>query len=372
MPIREDSVYLLSADEEVVEITLSVHVNGFVFQHDGQQYSFVFSPFALVRICKFQAITSQGIDLSEFRCFKVSMFTQGACFYFGVSEANNEGRAEEIRSRWVTDISKALRLVTASLFPAFHIACDPLMTVPVTRGRIMAGYLVHHDDASVSSVLYCELHPQSEDQARMIIYENELCKEPLRAIYISERSSCCEKIGISCSCFTVEEHLFSARSIAERKLWLRAISNIKVKVQNKAPRPEEEELQQYRAAIREHVRQIGCNEPQAATDALLRRHAHTSDFPAPPEGYSEDGYFSYAAATLQLPSSTPADSLSSQFAHKEMPADSERTEDTDLPKSVQESSQLPEETSDDRNEVTPAEPQAESVPESKSDTMLAI
>eukprot|EP00441_Pelagodinium_beii_P033196 CAMPEP_0197643200 /NCGR_PEP_ID=MMETSP1338-20131121/16611_1 /TAXON_ID=43686 ORGANISM="Pelagodinium beii, Strain RCC1491" /NCGR_SAMPLE_ID=MMETSP1338 /ASSEMBLY_ACC=CAM_ASM_000754 /LENGTH=429 /DNA_ID=CAMNT_0043216429 /DNA_START=65 /DNA_END=1352 /DNA_ORIENTATION=+ len=351
VPIREDSIYLLSADEEVVEVTLSLHVNGFVFQHDGQEYSFAFSPFGLVRNCKFQAITSQGIDLSEFRCFKVSMFTKGACFYFGVREHESDAsQAEEVRSRWVTDIAKAMRLVTASIFPAFRIACDPLLDVPLTRGRIMAGYLAHHDDASIFSVLYCELHPQSEDQARMVIYENESCKDPLRAIYITERSSCCEKVGISCSCFTLEEHLFSARSIAERRLWLRAISNIKVKVQNKAPRPAEEELKQYRAAIRDHVREIGADDPQAATDALLRRYFQSSDFPAPPEGYSQDGHF--YAPQLQLPSHASANSLeSSQLASEkekspeEALVDTERTADTDLPRSLQESTEPQEESS---------------------------
>eukprot|EP00913_Durusdinium_trenchii_P024983 g23449.t1 len=60
------------------------------------------------------------------------------------------------------------------------------------------------------------------------------CAHQLSEMYVTERSICCEKIGINCSCFSVEEHQFSARSLAERKLWLRAISNLKAPHPNPA------------------------------------------------------------------------------------------------------------------------------------------
>lgn len=296
VPIREEPLWLLSSDEEVCSVNVSLYVNGISFKHNEQELSFSFSPFVLVRNCKFQATTRDGIDLSTFKCFKVSMFTQGACFYFGVREKSDpEGakEAEEERSRWVLDIARAVRLVTQSLFPTFDISCDSIAEVPQTHTRLMAGYLAHHDDAECTSVLYCELHPQCEDKGRLIVYENESCEECLREIMITERSTCCEKVGISCSCFTVEEHLFSARSLAERKLWLRAISNIKVKVQNRAPNPTVEETKQYRMAIDDHVQSSGCNEKQAVMDALLRRRQKKVDFPAMPFGYSEVGFIGF-------------------------------------------------------------------------------
>eukprot|EP00440_Ansanella_granifera_P019129 gb/GFBE01020783.1/.p1 GENE.gb/GFBE01020783.1/~~gb/GFBE01020783.1/.p1 ORF type:complete len:439 (+),score=74.86 gb/GFBE01020783.1/:1-1317(+) len=296
VPIREEPLWLLSADEEVSSVTVSLYVNGLAFRHKGQEHSFSFSPFSLVRNCKFQATTSDGVDLSQFKCFKVSMFTQGACFYFGVREETEhdlDQAAEEKRACWVLDVSRAMRLVTQSLFPTFNIACYPVAEVPRTRGRLMAGYLAHHDDASTTSVLYCELHPQKDGQGRLVIYENESCEDLLREICITERTSCTDKVGISCSCFSVEEHMFSARTIAERKLWLRAISNVKVKVQNCAPEPQDEELQQYRAAILEHARSTGCNDGQAATDALLRRQVQKLEFPEMPFGYGQDGHFAF-------------------------------------------------------------------------------
>mmetsp|Transcript_60876 Transcript_60876/g.156908 ORF Transcript_60876/g.156908 Transcript_60876/m.156908 type:complete len:444 (-) Transcript_60876:82-1413(-) len=278
VPIREGELWLLSAEEEVAVVSLSLYVNGFAFWHKGREHSFSLSPFALVRNCKFQATTSEGVDLSDFKCFKVSLFTQGACFYFGArAVGGNDRDAEEERSRWVIDISRAMRLVTQSLFPQFAIACEPLQAIGMTHRRLMAGYLLHHDDMLTASVLYCELHPQGNDHGNLLVYENELCQVLLMQICITERSTCCEKVGISCSCFSVEEHLFSTRTLAERKLWLRAISNVKVKLQNRAPAPTEEELGQYRVAIAEHIQANGggCRN-QAPMDALLHRHPRRS------------------------------------------------------------------------------------------------
>mmetsp|Transcript_52214 Transcript_52214/g.154110 ORF Transcript_52214/g.154110 Transcript_52214/m.154110 type:complete len:409 (-) Transcript_52214:49-1275(-) len=274
VPIREGDLWLLSAEEEVALISLSLYVNGFAFSHKDQEHSFSLSPFALVRNCKFQATTSEGVNLSDFKCFKVSLFTQGACFYFGVRSLSGDDReAEEERSRWVIDISRAMRLVTQSLFPQFNIVCEPLQAILSTRRRLMAGYLLHHDDMLTASVLYCELHPQENDHGKLVVYENERCEALLLEILITERTTCCEKVGISCSCFSVEEHLFSTRTLAERKLWLRAISNVKVKLQHRAPAPTDEELSQYRTAIREHVKHAGGSgfHSQASMDALLHR-----------------------------------------------------------------------------------------------------
>mmetsp|Transcript_2989 Transcript_2989/g.11524 ORF Transcript_2989/g.11524 Transcript_2989/m.11524 type:complete len:436 (+) Transcript_2989:93-1400(+) len=278
VPIREGGLWLLSAEEEVAMVTLSLYVNGFAFTHKGREHSFSLSPFALVRNCKFQATTSEGIDLSDFKCFKVSLFTQGACFYFGVRATKAEEReAEEERSRWVIDISRAMRLVTQSLFPPFSIACEPIDTVALTQRRLLAGYLLHHDDMTIASVLFCELHPQGRDHGKLVVYENETCQVVVMEICITERSTCCEKVGISCSCFSIEDHLFSTRTLAERKLWLRAISNVKVKLQNRAPSPTREDLVDYRHAIREHIRMSkAAFQGQAPMDALLHRQPRRS------------------------------------------------------------------------------------------------
>lgn len=270
VPIREGELWHLSTEEKVDPIHFVLHVNGFTFVADGQEMSISLSPFTLVRNCKFQS-TYPSLNISDFKIFKISLFAQGACYYFGV-RGEDERQAEEERSRWVLDISRAMRLVTQSLFPPFRISCQPLREQIVTHSRLLAGYLVHFDDSFTASVLYCELHPQSEDQAKLILYENERCQAPVMYIYITERSICCEKIGINCSCFSVEDHQFSARTLSERKLWLRAISNLKVKLQNRAPEPSEEDISDYRNAIQEHVTKLQASfDGQVQTDALLQR-----------------------------------------------------------------------------------------------------
>lgn len=136
----------------------------------------------------------------------------------------------------------------------------------------MAGYLIHHEDSYTASVLYCELHPQDGSQAKLILYENELCRSLVMEIFLTDRSVCCEKVGINCSCFVVESHQFSSRTLSERKLWLRAISNVKVKLQNHAPQPLYEELSHYRSAIKDHIQSIKVTlEGTAQMDALLQR-----------------------------------------------------------------------------------------------------
>merc|ERR1711920_734270 len=101
---------------------------------------------------------------------------------------------------------------------------------------------------------------------------NELCNNPVIDILITEASVCCDVVGINCSCFIVDCHHFASQTPSERKLWLRALSNVKVKIQNKAPDPTEEELEYYRSSIREHIVALEATlEPRIVNDALLAR-----------------------------------------------------------------------------------------------------
>mmetsp|Transcript_71545 Transcript_71545/g.210110 ORF Transcript_71545/g.210110 Transcript_71545/m.210110 type:complete len:346 (+) Transcript_71545:25-1062(+) len=271
VPIREGELWYLSAEESIDPVTLSLYINGFSLALAAHEVSVSLSPFSLVRNCKFQSTYSDSLILSDFKVFKVSLYTQGVCYYFGIRSEDKE-QAEEERSRWATDFARAIRLVTQSLFPPFTISCDPLASVKATEQRLMAGYLMHHDDVAVASVMYCELHPHSEGQAKLALYENDHCRTPLMDIIITERSVCCEKVGISCSCFAVENHQFSTRTVSERRLWLRAISNIKVKLQNHAPSPTSDEIRHYRLAIKEHLDTIrGTLQCKVHSDALLPR-----------------------------------------------------------------------------------------------------
>jgi len=211
-----------------------------------------------------------NLKIPDLRIFKVALFSQGISHFFGVT-------TDEERACWVDDISRAIRLVTQSIFPPFTISCEPLASVSSTQRRLMAGYLGHRDDDCFASVLYGELHPHSEDKAKLVFYENEGCLTPVMDVYITERTLCCEKIGINCSCFSIEDHQFSTRTQVERKLWLRAISNLKVKLQNRSPSPTDEDLIHYRFAIKEHIHSTKTNsEDQAPMDALLQCSFHSA------------------------------------------------------------------------------------------------
>lgn len=320
-PMREGELWFLSTEDKIDPVNFALYINGFSFWHEDQEVSISLSPFALVRTCKFQNSYPSLGALSDFKIFKVSLFAQGRCYYFGVKGAD-EHEAEEERSRWVLDISRAMRLVTQSLFPPFSISCQPLDAVASTQRRLMAGYLIHCDDGFGASVLYCELHPHCEDKAKMVLYESEVCQTPVMDVYITERSICCEKIGINCSCFTIEDHQFSTRSLAERKLWLRAISNLKVKIQNRAPTPDIEEIRNYRSAIKEHLASVrGSLEGQICqTDALLKRTGQREPCGAPaalPVVPRAQAVVQVACKNIPLP--TPEDPLSANRDSKIQP-----------------------------------------------------
>mmetsp|Transcript_15124 Transcript_15124/g.33372 ORF Transcript_15124/g.33372 Transcript_15124/m.33372 type:complete len:410 (-) Transcript_15124:67-1296(-) len=271
VPIREGQLWYLSAEDRIEPVEFSLFINGFSFVQEGQEVAVVFSPFSLVRNCKFQS-NMPDLGLSMFKIFKVSWFSHGICYYFGVKGRDGDDRsAEEERSKWVLDISHAMRLVTQSLFPKFAIAVNPIPGAANTQSRLMAGFLAHHDDPNSVSILYCELHAHSTEGTRMVLYEDEKCMTPILTIQLFDKSLCCEKVGINCSCFTVEDHDFSSCTMSERKLWLRAISNVKVKLQSKAPDPTPEELTHFRAAIRDYVSSMRDQRDSRDFDALLQR-----------------------------------------------------------------------------------------------------
>eukprot|EP00404_Azadinium_spinosum_P021626 CAMPEP_0180621866 /NCGR_PEP_ID=MMETSP1037_2-20121125/35378_1 /TAXON_ID=632150 /ORGANISM="Azadinium spinosum, Strain 3D9" /LENGTH=169 /DNA_ID=CAMNT_0022642073 /DNA_START=307 /DNA_END=812 /DNA_ORIENTATION=- len=125
------------------------------------------------------------------------------------------------------------------------------------------------------SVVYCELsaHLGSTSSARMVLYENDRCETVIGEIAVTESSPCVDIVGINCSCFVVDRQYFASQTPSERKLWLRTLSNVKVKIQNRAPDPDEEELRHFRAAIRENVAELEAffDKKTMTGDALLTR-----------------------------------------------------------------------------------------------------
>jgi hypothetical protein len=251
VPIKEGSLWHLTAQDCFEPVVFHLYVNGFAFTApDGVENSVSLSPFALVRNCRFQS----G-ECAKLKSFKVSLLDHDPAWYFAV-QSTHEREAEEERSEWVLGISHTILLITDSILPRFSIVCDPLVDRQSTRMRLVAGYLVHRDDGGSISVLFCELRAQTDHVASLALYENENCDCPIDEISISESSVCCDIVGINCSCFVVDTHHFASPTPSERKVWLRAISNIKVKIRNREPEPTMAAIIHYRDSIREHISQM--------------------------------------------------------------------------------------------------------------------
>merc|ERR1719277_2607427 len=288
VPIREGSLWHLSAQDRFEPVSFSLYVNGFAFStSDGLEASVSLSPFSLVRNCRFQS----G-ECSKLKSFKVSLLEPDPCCYFAV-RSGCEREAEEERSDWDLGLSHTILLITDSLLPSFSVTCDPLPHVPATARRLMAGYLIHREDANSLTVLYCELQAHYGDFARFAMYEDELCESHIMDILITETSECKDVVGINCSCFVIDQHHFASQTPSERKLWLRALSNVKVKIQNKAPEPTDEELRHYRVSIGQHIEALEATlEPRIVNSPLLPRSAKKSlhlqeEVASSPEGIAD-------------------------------------------------------------------------------------
>lgn len=290
-PIRHGRAIFLSAEEKAYDINLALHINGISFSLGlGEDVTISWSPFTLVRNCKFQSTTGSNEGLVDYKIFKVSLFSQGLCYYFGV-RSDTEQKSDELRSGWVVDISRTIRLVTQSLFPVFRLTCKPLTSVPSTANRLLAGYLVHldHDDSVTASVLFAELHPHNVEQAKLLLYENHRCLQVQWEILLTQHTAIGEKVGINCNCLCVAGHDFATRTLAERKLWLRALSNVRVKLLNLAPPPDKEEIDQYRQAIQEHLQTIQpALQSLTVSDPLLPLTSFSS-FKVSPKAELDDG-----------------------------------------------------------------------------------
>lgn len=268
--VRGFPTYSATSDQPLLgayePVSLALHVNGFSFATlEGVEKSVSLSPVSLVRNCRFQSGAC-----AQLKSFKISLLDRDHCCYFAVRSVL-EREAEAERSEWVLCISHSIFLITGSLLPRFSVTCDPIPGVWQTRLRLMAGHLIHRDNAGSVSVLFCELQAHDGDSAQLVMYENEHCHAPIMEVRIKDTTPCCDMVGINCSCFVVDCHCFAAQTPSERKLWLRTLSNVKVKLLNRAPPPGDEELRIYRKAIGEHILAVKASLDLSRTsqDALL-------------------------------------------------------------------------------------------------------
>lgn len=253
-PLRSGSILQLKLGVAIEDITLTLFINGFSRDPQGESpgktppIGRTWSPFSLVEKC--QVKTMQHSSL--WAVFKLTVFRQeGDDRYYYFATTGKDAFKE--RDRWVEDISNAIRQVTLSLFPQHAITVRPLPGVLSTSTRIMAGYLLRSQATDVVSLYYCELHSYSAGGARLSIYKDEWCEREVAILMLTDQTVVSTRKGSYCTVFGVDQHRFCARTRDEKELWLRAVSNIKVKLMFDAPEPTNEEIAVFRAAVLERI-----------------------------------------------------------------------------------------------------------------------
>lgn len=265
-----DSIPLHRVDPEAIEaekenVLFSLFVNGFsITSESGKECSVSLTPVSLVRSCRFA-----GRELKH-KCFKIAYVGQERIFYFSMRDLVSDKEEEEQRSQLVLRISHAIYLLTLSLFPHFSIRCNPVPGNPATSLRLLAGYLIHQETPSCVSLMYGELRAHWDGKAELALYENEDCRHCVKCMPIDTQIYYLECLGVNCSCFCLGNQYFATRTPAERKLWLRAISNCQVKLRARAPNPDLSQLKAFRVAVREQIYRVeSTTEFQISSEPLL-------------------------------------------------------------------------------------------------------
>merc|ERR1740129_1601490 len=245
---------------------MSLYANGFRFKCDDEAWDsppldVVLSPFSFARRVSMQsAVLADAISPSPVsRILAVSLYLQGRAHFFGIG-GKDENQVEELCNRWVADLALSIRWVTESLFTRGScFQTRPAAVSGRASERLMAGYILHGDDGcrapSAIRLLYAELYPPREGKARLLLHEDTLTLEssPWQELLIEGRTPSFDKVGHDCSCFCVGTLQLSARTVFERQLWLRAVSNVKVKLQSRGADPGQEDLEMWRDAINTHI-----------------------------------------------------------------------------------------------------------------------
>mmetsp|Transcript_45088 Transcript_45088/g.124984 ORF Transcript_45088/g.124984 Transcript_45088/m.124984 type:complete len:484 (-) Transcript_45088:162-1613(-) len=247
--------------------TLTLYQNGVLIRHASgrKPISLAWSPFSLVQACRLHS-TQADQAMPWLRLFKISIFQFGATHFF----APRDDDADVQRAQWVADIARSLRVMTQSLFPEFNVTSMPMQGANWTALRLLAGYLLLCDDRGVSLV-YCELHSHWDCAAMFAAYENSECDTLVVRLGVDMNTSVSERVGVDCSCFSFDGYHFTTRTCSEKMLWLRTISNLKVKLRHRAPNPTPDELEHYRASILECAKTLQPTDNEVRPSALLPR-----------------------------------------------------------------------------------------------------
>lgn len=254
--------------QDVSKVNLSIHLNGMRIRHNNRfkgVRSLAWSPFTVVQANRFHTKESDE-NCPNVRLFKVADFQNGVSCMFAVT-APSPGESVTSRAEWVATVSCAIRMLTLSLFPAFNVQTMP-NSMQWTQTRVLAGHMLLFDLTGVTPV-FCELHAPVDYTTNLMAYEDDSCTCLLANLIIDSDTRITERLGVDSGCFTLNEHHFAARTVAEKLFWIRAISNIKVKLRHAFLPTSDVELRCYRDAVQAEV----ANLPTPRIPAILQKEA---------------------------------------------------------------------------------------------------
>eukprot|EP00921_Rhytidocystis_pertsovi_P002753 GHVQ01004684.1.p1 GENE.GHVQ01004684.1~~GHVQ01004684.1.p1 ORF type:complete len:435 (-),score=36.80 GHVQ01004684.1:69-1373(-) len=154
--------------------------------------------------------------------------------------------------RSVAIIAAAIRVLTQSLFP---VHCSPrflpLTNVPATRNRLLSGYLLRQEENTQEITLqYCDLLSHEEGRHFTVrVYSSERCHNHVYDIDIGRGSTWCELQGYNCSVFRIHRQYFAGRTVQDRTMWTKCLTNLKQRLLCNAPPPDDSTMNVYRAEI---------------------------------------------------------------------------------------------------------------------------
>lgn len=143
LPLRTGEVWHIRPDpgKRIEQTELSLFANGFSIRPMspgvGKVITVTWSPFTLVQACRLHSPQADE-GAPAMRLFKLTLLHCGSTYFFVVPG----DQAELDRVRWVAEVSRALRMLTQSLFPEFSLSTQPLLEASWTNMRLLAGYML--------------------------------------------------------------------------------------------------------------------------------------------------------------------------------------------------------------------------------------
>lgn len=272
-------------------VTLTLRSNGFSVEVPANKASVsrLLSPFTSVTKCDVEDL---GEDVQPDAAFKVTTIRvhHGCQSVIHHCFAAVGQFAKEDCLNWMQKFADAVGNVTRSLFPRGQVKVQPLSEAPWTERRLLAGYLLQCDSRETVSVPYVELQANRGSKALFTAYGNSRCQGELWHCMLSEHLNVHVWEGLNCGVFKVNERFFCARTEDEKQLWIRALSNMKVKLLANAPDPTSRQLEEFREAVQERVRQMrdqNDDEAKKADPLLPPRTVQGLDSENPRSGHGD-------------------------------------------------------------------------------------